>query len=144
VRDVYKFVPVCRDGGGRKLRSFSAALAAPISAAVRGPFFFFVAASISAFVGGFGGCLWVWVPVLMSWPLTNLYPSECIQTPFTSDHPSGKGVAGISLGSSFTFLLDCRLEFREGVGLGSALSATVPVKLEKMSRAIIFLSILNW
>ena len=69
-RMAYKFEPVCGAGRGRKLRSRSAALAAAISVAVRGrrTLFFFVMASICAFVGGFGGRLWVWVPVLTTWP----------------------------------------------------------------------------
>ena len=135
----YKFEPVCGAGRGRRLRSRSAAFAAAISAAVGGAFFLFVTASIWAWVGGFGGRLWVWVPILNNWPFTNLYPSECIQTPSTSDQPSGSGFAGAITASFFAFLLDFFF-----LGAASTFSARRPVKLNNTSRTIVFLSILKF
>src|SRR5205085_3590630 len=90
----YRWVPVCGAGRGARLRSRSAAFDAAVSAAEGAGFFF--APSSWAWVGGFGGGLWVCVPVRITDPLTNLYPSECTQTPLVSVQPDTNGAAGTS------------------------------------------------
>src|SRR2546423_9170910 len=60
----------------------------------------------------------------------NWYPSECVQTPFTSDHPDFSGAAGTAFG---TVVLSFFLFF-ELAGNGSAFKALVAEKLVRMAR----------
>lgn len=86
-----------------RLRSRSAAFVAAESVAEGGADFFF-AASNWAWVGGFGGGLWVCVPVRITEPLTNLYPSGCTQTPLASVQPCPDGAAGATLDVASDFV----------------------------------------
>src|SRR2546423_8826119 len=93
----HKCDPVWGAARGVRLRSRSAAFSAAVSAGVLGAVFFFITASISAFVGGFGAVLLVWVSIRPTLPLSTLLPFTWGPTPVANDHPQARGVAAPAL-----------------------------------------------